>query len=128
MLEGGGDARKLAHEKFVHGTRISYLRAGSLGTKIQEKVINILKPTPTPRVPAVPSWARMARPTKAPRNNATAAMRRWSRVIMRSRNRNNRGSDMSSIHTVVNTTIGFGETKKGKLDREKTDWSFQTGC
>lgn len=106
--------------KFVDWMRIIYL---GLGTKIQEKVISILKPTPTPRVPAVPSWARRARPTKAPRNNDTAAMRRWSRVITRSRNRNNLGSDISSTHTVVNTTIGL-VSDCTKINGERR----RTGC
>ena len=75
-----------------------------LGTNNQDNVIRTRKPTPTPIVPAVPIWPSIERPTKAPRNKATAAISLWSRVMTRWRNLKRRGSDMSSTHTVVNTT------------------------
>lgn len=83
-----------------------------LGTNNQEKVIRTRKPTPTPIVAAVPIWLSIERLTNAPRNNATAAISLWSRVMTRWRNLKRRGSDTSSTQTVVNTTTDVYEYNK----------------
>ena len=76
------------------------------GTKSHNKAITTRMPVPTPNAPALPTWSRMARPTKPPRKRENTARTLWSRVIW-NLGRNSFGSERSSHHTVVNTTILF---------------------
>ena len=98
------------------GRGIPYFLAG---TKSHNRAITTRMPVPTPNAPALPIWSRMARPTKPPRKRENTARTLWSRVIW-NLGRNNFGSERSSHHTVVNTTVLFITHRTKEMMSETT--------